>query len=272
MRAREARRPITDEELSAFADGRLPPARAARVAAHLRAVPADADRIHAYWRREAALYQAFEPALEEPGPVLPVMPARRRGLFVSTAAIVLVALLVGLLWPGASTPPDLAHVALAAYAESPVALEAVGGSAPVSVPGLDMLGRRHLHGPAGDVTEYRYRRADGARVALYVTERETSKEDGLFRLFARDDKRLVEWHAGGRRFVLVGSGGVPELTRLAVDLRRGFSSPSAVAGLSGAGEPSRPAGPVIDTGSRDGGRLSPREPERAEPVSRGGAM
>ena len=74
---RNAKHAVTDEELSAFADGQLPPHRARRVAAEIRAHPRFADRIYAYWRREAALWRALDPVFQESVPQIEAPRARR---------------------------------------------------------------------------------------------------------------------------------------------------------------------------------------------------
>lgn len=92
MSADDRRQPVSDEELSAFADGQLPPADCVRVAAHLRANPQDADRIHTYWRREAELYSAFAVAADDTAPE-PAAPSRRPAFppVYAAAALVLLA-------------------------------------------------------------------------------------------------------------------------------------------------------------------------------------
>lgn len=231
-------RPITGEELSAFADGQLPRRRAARVASHLRVHPADADRIHSYWRREAALYRAFEPVLEEAGPrARPEVAASRnrspRFVWAAAAVSVLavVAVLVSRQWPGTSPEtgmPDLAATALRAYTQNVAVTGGANGVAP-EFPVLDLqpAGFRRIAVGDGEVTEYRYRDADGRRLALYAVDVGLVPEDGLFRVFEEAGTRLVEWTAHGKRYALVGERGTAELTRLAVRLRNSMIAPAA---------------------------------------------
>lgn len=268
-------RPVSDEDLSAFADGALPRRRAARVAAHLRSEPADADRIHAYWRREAALKKAFDVDADEPGPDADAALAagRRRRVWPALVAVAAVAALTAgvgrLVW--APSPPDFTTAALEAYAEKVVRAQAVSDTAPPAG-GLEPVGRRRIGSASGGLVEYRYRRDDGARVALYVAEREAPAAEGLFRLFERGDTRLVEWHADGKHYALVGPGGASELTRLAVRIRRELTAPPTIAGAAD----DRDAlidGPVIDTGGADGGGAA--APQGVAPVDmprRGGEM
>jgi anti-sigma factor RsiW len=73
--------PVTEAELQAWVDGRLPPARAGAVDAYLALHPAEAVRLHAYREQNSALRTLFNPLLDEPLP--PAMsqrpPGRPRG-------------------------------------------------------------------------------------------------------------------------------------------------------------------------------------------------
>lgn len=60
--------PITEADLHASVDGRLPAARQAEVEAWLREHPADAERLNQYRRQNAALRAAYDAVLNEPVP------------------------------------------------------------------------------------------------------------------------------------------------------------------------------------------------------------
>lgn len=266
--------PVTDEDLSAFADGRLPQRRAARVASHLRSCPSDADRIHDYWRQEAALYQAFKPALEEPVPRSWHDAAARTGRFTvpvwSAAAVLVLAVTAALtVWqkPAAvlgDSSPDLAATALQAYAQQATTGAAENGVAP-EFPALDLqpLGQRYVQLGDRRVTEYRYRDAEGDRLALYTVDASTPGGDGLFRLFEKADTRLVEWTADGKRYALVGKGGASELTRLAVQLRHSMTAPAAAVAGAAPAVPAASGETVIDTGGQEG--TAAQAPSRSAP-------
>ena len=57
--------PITEADLHAYVDGRLPSARMAEVEAYLAAHPDEADRLQVYAAQNAALHALFDPVLEE---------------------------------------------------------------------------------------------------------------------------------------------------------------------------------------------------------------
>lgn len=65
---------VTEAELQAWVDGRLPPERRGAVDAHLALHPADAARLQAYRDHDAALRALYQPLLEQPAP--PAMSAR----------------------------------------------------------------------------------------------------------------------------------------------------------------------------------------------------
>jgi anti-sigma factor RsiW len=69
--------PVTEAELQAWVDGRLPPARAGAVDAYLDLHPAEAARLQAYREQNAALRAVFNPLLDQPAP--PAMAARPQG-------------------------------------------------------------------------------------------------------------------------------------------------------------------------------------------------
>ncbi|MQA42831.1 anti-sigma factor family protein, partial [Rugamonas aquatica] len=60
--------PVTEAELQAWVDGRLPPARRDAVDAHLAQHPADMARLQAYRSQNAALHALFDPLLAQPVP------------------------------------------------------------------------------------------------------------------------------------------------------------------------------------------------------------
>jgi len=66
--------PVTEAELQAWVDGRLPPERRGAVDAHLLLHPADAARLQAYRDHDAALRALYQPVLEQPLP--PALTAR----------------------------------------------------------------------------------------------------------------------------------------------------------------------------------------------------
>ncbi|MFP1684366.1 anti-sigma factor family protein [Alloalcanivorax sp. C16-1] len=211
---------VTDQELSAFADGQLPRHRARQVARQLRAHPEYADRIHAYWRREAALQRALNPVFLTP--VSPPVPApRRRWTWVAAAGLATGTVLSVLVWRGTGVAPlDFTELALRAYAGAPGAVS-LGPAPPAPFQGLDLepVSRRTVRIEGDRLVEYRYRDPQGREMALYEMDRGASVDDGWFHVMSRQERPLVRWSQGERNYVLVGDGGLAHLTGLALEMR-----------------------------------------------------
>jgi len=337
---RRREHPVCDAELVAFAEGRLGRRAGRRVAAHLRAHPADADRVRAYIEQDARLRRLYDPVLQEPVPArlrhLLAPPeadgAARRGLAtlgLAGAALAVAALLVllgpggaervgGLLGPVAEggetpevppTPSPLAGTAGAearagrasGFAEAVLAARAAerdavsGGAAagprgPVgsggyvghateaapsgAAPDLSGLGLvrvsvRELERGGHTFTEWSYRDARGARVALYESAPEArvpempERGDAVLRVVERAGTPLVEWRAGGRRYALVGELRLAGLTRLALQTREALPRPALAAGPEpGSGPAARESLPEV---VRPGPRLDPGGPPTLPP-------
>lgn len=253
---------VTDQELSAFADGQLPRHRARQVARQLRAHPEYADRIHAYWRREAALQRALNPVFLTP--VSPPVPApRRRWTWVAAAGLATGTVLSVLVWRGTGVAPsDFTELALRAYAGAPGAVS-LGPAPPAPFQGLDLepVSRRNVRIEGDRLVEYRYRDPQGREVALYEMHRGTRVDDGWFHVMSRQERPLVRWSQGERNYVLVGDGGLAHLTGLALEMRGRLAPlPNEATPLP---TPSLPEGPLPD------GSVPPIQPLPRAPASGG---
>lgn len=212
---------VTDEQLSAFADGQLPPHQARRIASEIRAHPRFADRIYAYWRREAALWRALDPVFQEPAPKI-----KKNKIKPWSAAAGLIT--VGLLLAGVvlhfsssqPTPERFADLVLQAY------FQPVNASSKVSSPrlfnGLNLrpLSQNQLQLAGREITEYRYRDARSNRIALYEMNRSTAVEEGWFHVMSGKKVPLVCWQQGGKSYLLVGDQKLPDLTGTAMAMQQ----------------------------------------------------
>ncbi|GAB3465868.1 anti-sigma factor [Massilia terrae] len=86
--------PITEAELHAYVDGRLPPARRAEVEAYLAALPEEAARVQAYSAQNDALHALFDGVLDEPAPP-PRAPVRAGWQWQRLAAALAIAIAGG---------------------------------------------------------------------------------------------------------------------------------------------------------------------------------
>lgn len=108
--------PITEAELHAYVDGRLPPARRAEVEAYLAAHSEEAARVQAYSAQNDALHALFDGVLDEPAPP-PRVAVRARWQWQRLAAALAIAIAgggAGWFLRGA-TGVDLRPAAMARY-------------------------------------------------------------------------------------------------------------------------------------------------------------
>lgn len=220
--------PVTEAELQAHVDGRLPPERAAAVEAWLADRPEEAQRISSYRSQRDALRAALDPVLDEPLPLALDLrirePARQR--WAGAKRSLVAASATGLLLLGGAggwtlrdwnAPPSVGTAGLAREAISnfavyasdstrPVELaadhrRALDGwfserlSRPVSAPnleaaGLHLIGGRLVASEHGPAGLYLYRNAAGESVALYVRPMEVEKTD---RMTSRGDRGVRGW-------------------------------------------------------------------------------
>lgn len=266
---------VTDEQLSAFADGQLSHRQARRLARLIRARPEYADRIHAYWRREAALLRALDPIFLAPVP--PPEDRTRHRWRWTAAGLVAGALLSVLLWRGLGTgSPDFAELALRAYFDRSGAVS-LGPAPPAPFNGLDLepVSRRSLRIEGDQLVEYRYRDPQGRDLALYEMARGATVNDGWFHMMSRQDPPLVRWSHGDRNYVLIGDANLSHLAGLAMEMHGhmmmlpGEAVPSAQPDPPpGVGAPVEPLAPTPSLNghgvsgepqSRDAGLSAPSE-------------
>ncbi len=212
-------RPVSDDDLHAYADGFLPPDARARVEAHLADSRGDAERIADYRRINEEICGRYAGVLEEPVPdrLLYAAARRRNGrpwLRVAAAVAWLavgVAVGSGLGWwrwgPGAEgadttlanlvRPAVMAHAVYVTEVRHPVEvgrdqqdhlvqwLSNRLGS-PLRTPdlsrqGFDLVGGRLLPGSDGPAAQFMYQAAGGERVTVYVKARGRDSGETAFR-------------------------------------------------------------------------------------------
>jgi anti-sigma factor RsiW len=249
-------RPITEEDLHAYVDRRLDPARLAEVEQYLDLHPAEAARIAVFAGQRAALRAALAPIAEEPVPpqlnLASLIEARRAPRFpswrVAAAAVLLLVLggVGGWALPRALDPTPGGIAALtreaaesyAVYAPDhtrPVELRAADRGElvhwvserlqrPVAVPDLAASGYRFMggrlvptsHGPAA---LFLYDDDRGTRLALLVRPMAT---EGNMPLAEHSEGPLsgFGWSDQGLGYSLVASAPASDLQPLADEARR----------------------------------------------------
>lgn len=219
MIRRQKQYSVTREDLSAFADGQLSRAHSARVAAHLRANPQDADRVHAYWKREAALYRTFTAAREQSAESLAPVNDNRFSLYAGAAAALLV-LAIGVSWFWRGGEAQLPVMAGPATDGVQTASET-----PTTYAGLELQPQGgESFALNGSTLEYHFTTADGVGLTFY----ETDLHGNSAAVVPQGGIASVEWVEGSRHYALTGPESDAGLIAMAVLLRRQLAVPAAV--------------------------------------------
>jgi len=212
---------VSETDLQAYADGKLPEARRAAVAAWLAAHPEDAERIESYRQLAAELRSSYDGVLDEPVPERlerTIRSGRVRYAAMVAGWVVLGAVLGAIagwqlhgarpaLSPSADAADSMAHRAVVAHAtyspevRHPVEVGAdqeahlvawlskrLGNQlrAPkLEAVGYSLVGGRLLPGENGPVAQFMYQCNRGTRVTLYVRSDMGTNRSTAFR-YARE--------------------------------------------------------------------------------------
>jgi anti-sigma factor RsiW len=246
-------RTIGDEDIPAFVDGALDPARRAEVEAWLAENPDAAARAAFYARTNEALHQRFDHILAEPLPEEMTKPRRWLPAVSLRAAAIAASWLIvggagGWFAHHALTPPrvvervvampmpQLAAVAHTAYASEVRHPVEVGADEeehlvrwltnrmgrPVKAPRLETLGYRLMGGrllpgaESGVACQFMYENASGQRITLYIRTPNKDQQETAFR-FATEGNGVGVFYWIDRNLAYAISANLPkdELRRLA---------------------------------------------------------
>jgi anti-sigma factor RsiW len=213
--------PVSEHDLQAYADGKLPEERRAAVAAWLAENPDDAERIESYRRLAEELRSTYQPVLDEPVPERlrrALRPARMRQAALVASWVALGAALGAIggwhlhatqpvatvAMDGATALARRAAVAHATYSPEVRHPVEVGADqeahlvawlskrlgtqlrAPkLESVGYHLVGGRLLPGDNGPVAHFMYQNNGGTRITLYVRSDMGSNRSTAFR-YARD--------------------------------------------------------------------------------------
>ena len=221
--------PITEGDLQAYADGRLPEARRAAVEAWLTTRPDEAERIAAYRRLANEVRAAYDSMIAEPVPerltqaAAPRIPIRR---IAAVVAWIAVGIAVGapLGWQVRpervvmQTAPDtaqfarraaVAHATYSPEVRHPVEVGAddephlvtwlskrlgVKVKAPkLDEAGMGLVGGRLLPGENGPVALFMYQNQSGRRLTLYVRTEASKNRETAFRYARENNVGVFYW-------------------------------------------------------------------------------
>jgi anti-sigma factor RsiW len=219
--------PVNEAELQAYADGRLPAARAAEVEAWLATRPEHAERIADHRRIGEELRTLYDPVAAEPVPphLLKARKTSRWPSAMRVATWVGFGLVTGAAagwqlndrWSdaGGDVGAAMAHRAALAHAtyspevRHPVEVGADQEAhlvawlskrlgATVRAPkleevGYSLVGGRLLPGESGPVAQFMYQCHAGTRVTLYVRTENTSNSEKAFRYTKEGNVRVFYW-------------------------------------------------------------------------------
>lgn len=236
--------PISEDDLHAFADGRLDPDRTTRVEAWLAAHPEHRVQVDAWRDQSAALHRAYDAVLDGPVParLLPAANAPRWIDLRRLAAVAWIGLGIVLGFalrdrtlpapsPSAAAPvlAPLPHEAAIAHAvfvpevRHPVEVGAEQEThlvawlskrlgAPLKAPQLEtagyrLVGGRLLAGDSGEVAQFMYENAEGQRLTLYVRREAPAEAATAFRYAQENGLDVFYWTDSRFGYALSGSTG-----------------------------------------------------------------
>ena len=241
---------VTEADLLAYVDDRLPPERRADIEAHLALNPEDAARVAGWQSQADDLRVHFAPDLDEPVPVAltAVFAARRPSLLAPALRIAAVLGLVvlgasaGWFGRGAMAPATVvaalpqeaarAHLVYSKEVLHPVEVPAreeqhlvawlskrVGTALKVpslATQGYGLVGGRLLPASSGNnaAAQFMYENRQGQRLTLYVRSGEGGS-DTSFRFAGEGNAVAFYWVDGGFGYALTGEAGREALLPMA---------------------------------------------------------
>jgi anti-sigma factor RsiW len=242
--------PMTEEDLHAYADNQLDPARLTQVEAWLAAHPERRAQVEAWRAQSAGLHRLYDGVLDEPVParLLPAVRRKRskvlRGMAAALAWLVIGGLL-GFFVGGetarpipasavAASLPRQAAVAHAVYVPEVRHPVEVGADqeahlvawlskrlgAKLDPPRLDeagyrLMGGRLLPGEQGEVAQFMYENEAKNRLTLYVQPQSAHAEGATFRYARENGIDVFYWIDGRFGYALSGNTGREDMLRLA---------------------------------------------------------
>lgn len=238
--------PISEQELHAYADGRLDAARRTEVDAWLDDRPEMRQTV-AEWRLQGErLHRAYDPVLGEAVPARLTDAARspRRPPLRLAAAIAWLAIggIVGYAVRGHAPPSPptaaslprqaaLAHAVFSPEVRHPVEVGAAEEAHLVawlskrlgaelkpprlSAQGFELVGGRLLPGEAGPVAQFMYQDTRGQRLTLYVQREAKEGGETAFRYARENGIGVFYWLDGHFGYALSGQMEKPDLLRIA---------------------------------------------------------
>lgn len=222
--------PLPEEDIHAFIDGELEPARAREVAARIAADPVLAEKVAAYRSDKALIASHYGPLLSRPVPLTMERALRRRPMKVNfrqlaMAASVLIAVVAAFgyraLLPGGNVVDTAVAVHGGRVAGEVIAADATRISETLGLtlklPDLSKIGYTLAEvavvpGGRGKAVKIAYRGATGEPFTLYL---ENSPGREQFEITKRGDVLVCLWQDDVLSTVMVGKMPAAEMLRVA---------------------------------------------------------
>lgn len=236
--------PISEQDLHAYVDNQLDPARRAQVEAYLAVQPDAAALVQDIRMQNSLLHEAYDTVLNEPVPIGMGAALQRRRFPLAWAASI-AALSIGLVagWGAHGIlQPDPAPVVFAERALRAHLLYASEKRHPVEVPaeqeahlvawlskrldapirapalhahGFSLLGGRLLPGDEGPLAQLMYESADGERLTLIVRRAGRDSGDTRFQVLEQNGNSVFYWVDRDYGYALSGSMGKNRMMEVA---------------------------------------------------------
>ncbi len=229
--------PLTEADMQAFADGNLPPERAARVRRYLGSRPGEAERIAFYRQLNMQMRGVFEGGF--PQRVHAPRPGREgrldlrstmrrffaRRVGAALLGVVLTVLAASGWWVASRVSPEMLDAAAVMALMRESGQQVSGASAAVrgdpyaadlAAVGLTLVATKTRHPNAlASIDIADYRNADGEAVVLLSASAPFAKAEPHWAAQRIGNVRLLSWTVGGRRYVLAGHATTHGLMRAA---------------------------------------------------------
>ncbi len=243
---------VSEWELQAYLDHRLPPTRLPDVEQYLARYPEESKRLAAYRAQDVALHNLYDPVLDEP---IPRRLLRRRWYPARyAAAVAWLTLGIAFGWgvhdfgnegglgaiPGWVDRAAIAHAVYAPDVRHPVEVGAENEAQLVSwlskrlgpklrVPqlkalGYELLGGRLLPGESGPAAQFMYQDGTGQRLTLYVRTVGKDAAQTAFRYTRERDIGVFYWIDDECGYALTGRFDKAELLRVTKEVYRQLDS------------------------------------------------
>jgi anti-sigma factor RsiW len=237
---------VTESDLHAYVDGKLPETPRQEVARFLAANPQESERISAYRKQNELLHALFDPVLTETVPAKWQTTGKHRAYLLRPvlAASVWIIVGIGLGWilrgeygTNSGITLDFAKQAAIAHAvytpevRHPVEVAAEQEQhlvnwlskrlgSPLKIPhlsslGYELVGGRLLPSDRGPVAQFMYQDKNGQRLTLYIRTDTAADHETAFRFAQEGRIGVFYWIDRRLSYALSGEIGKAELLRVA---------------------------------------------------------